>query len=184
MRPTSWAMKASLLITSALCLLTTACVGIGANIPLTEEPPIKKEHRFRSSLPQVWAALLWTLKELDYPIETADEETSEIATSYIEVGAGFLAENDLKLIGAQPLCYYCVYKKGRARLQIRVTQHGGSTSVFINAIIEGYNKNVTERWLRWPSLGKIEAGVFRLIRKRLGHEPSKTLWPSSLPPQN
>jgi hypothetical protein len=145
-----------------LLLLITGC----ATVP--PAPTAEDTFFYLARFDKVWVITQKVLEKESIPLKTAEKETGEITTKFVNYSAGHKAHYELDDIAEKPEIRLAIYTQVGYSLSIQVTPTSEmSTKVKINAKIEAYEKNVTQKWHECRSKNVIERKLLEKIRSEL-----------------
>jgi hypothetical protein len=163
--------------------ITIAMIIAGCGGPATKEKPqatgqespaieqkLQDSHLFAASFDRVWNAVVATISEMDYPVESMERENGSVTTKSVDV-AGKPAAKGLDRISTMPSIANGVWSRGWYSLSIFVTPGGKNrTNVRITTHIEGYESKVSDGWHICYSNGFLEKQFFSSVESKLARK--------------
>ena len=135
--------------------------------PVVVEQELQDSRVFAASFDKVWNAVVSTLSELRYQVETMERENGSAVTKPVNV-EGKSARNALNRISKLPAIPEGAWSKGWHSLSIFVTPGGGSrTNVKITTHIEGFESKVSNDWHVCYSNGFLEKQFLDSVGSKL-----------------
>ena len=90
-------------------------------------------------------------------IKNIDKASGLITTEPFQVGSGLgITLNALQQYAYQPPNVLGTWGAGRGELSVLVTRAGEGTKVRVTARFSGFENNVSQAWMEWPSKGILE----------------------------
>ncbi|HEY1771287.1 MAG TPA: hypothetical protein VGG02_13630 [Chthoniobacterales bacterium] len=152
-------IKLSLL---ALALCLAGCVG-----PAPDGYPALPDNRdYTASYDRVWAAV-FAVASRNGPLQSAHKAQGEIVTQPFKLAHGELTENVLKRYAYPPPTALATWSDGRAVVTFDLMPHDGVTNVRARAKISGFENNIAQSWIDWPTRGTLEQLALTRIAQAL-----------------
>ena len=131
------------------------------------EPKLQDSHLFAASFDRVWKAVVATLSQMNYPVESMERENGSVTTKSMNVEEKPIGKG-LGRISTMPSITGGVWSRGWYSLSIFVTPGGENrTNVRITTHIEGYESKVSDGWHICYSNGFLEKQFFNSVESKL-----------------
>ena len=141
----------------------------GQESPVIERR-LQDSQLFAASFDRVWKAVVQTLSEMNYPIESMERENGSVTTKSMNVEEKPIRKG-LGRISTMPSITGGVWSRGWYSLSIFVTPGGKNrTNVRITTHIEGYESKVSDGWHICYSNGFLEKQFFNSVESKLASE--------------
>lgn len=130
-------------------------------------PTIKDTEVANVSFDKTWGAIVATLSEKSYPIQTVDKASGLITTQLVVFADGIMAQNEIDRIAVRPSGFLYTWSGGRYSINVYAVQiDSNRTRIKITTHIEAFENNVTHQWMVCYSNGQIEAELFNAIKMK------------------
>lgn len=132
------------------------------------KPDIQNSSTIQASYDKVWGALMATLAEKAYPIESVEKESGLITTKFVNFASGYGANKEIKRVSQRPSVFMGTWNQGRYTLSIFVNSKDNiATDIKITAHIEAYENNMTNSWHICQTKGVVESDILQAVSSKL-----------------
>jgi hypothetical protein len=152
----------------ALTIALASCVG-----PAPDGYPALPDNRdFAAPYDRVWAAV-FALASHNGPLQSAHKAQGEIVTQPFRLAQGDLTENVLRRYAYAPPTALATWSEARGVVTFDLTPHNEVTNVRVRAKISGFENNIAQSWIDWPTRGTLEQLALTRIAQALAAPPKR-----------